>query len=223
MGGSVKKYHALMRWLDALERRFGDWAIPDFPLFIALAPAGIYILSLSRPEFINRLTLDPAAIRAGELWRVFTFLFLPPWQNLFWLIIWLFVTYQFAKALEQAWGAFRFCFFYLFGAFVTALAAVFIINAPLSNASLNTSLFLAFATLYPDVEVLLFFIIPLKVKYLAWVTWAAIALSFILGDTISRVGIAASLANYLLFFGPSIWRAAHLKWDVYRNRRRLGR
>ena len=133
------------------------------------------------------------------------------------------MTYQFAQALEQAWGAFRFCFFYLFGAIVTALAAIFIVNAPLSNAPLNTSLFLAFATLYPDVEVLLFFIIPLKVKYLAWLTWGAVALSFIFGGAVSRVGIAASLANYLLFFGAGIWRAAHLKWEVYRNRRRFGR
>ena len=206
-----------MRWLDALERRFGDWAIPQFPLFISVAPAAVYFLAQARPEFIYRLTLDPVAIRAGELWRVATFLFVPPWQNLFMLLLWLFVTYQFAQALEQAWGAFRFCFFYLFGAIVTALAAVFIINAPL-----NTSLFLAFATLYPDVEVLLFFIIPLKVKYLAWLTWLGVLMSFILGNTVTRVGIAASLANYLLFFGPGIWSAILLKWQVYRNRRRTG-
>ena len=66
-----------MRWLDALERRFGDWAIPEFPLFIAVAPAAVFFLAQARPEFIDRLTLDPTAIRAGEVWRVFTFLFLP--------------------------------------------------------------------------------------------------------------------------------------------------
>jgi membrane associated rhomboid family serine protease len=212
-----------MRWLDALERRFGEWAIPQFPLFIAVAPAAVYFLAQSRPEFITRLTLDPAAIRAGEWWRMLTFLFLPPSQNVLWMLIWLFVTYQFAQALEQAWGAFRFCFFYLFGALVTALAAIFVVNAPLSNAALNTSLFLAFATLYPDVEVLLFFIIPLKVKYLAWVTWAMVLVSFVLGDNVLRVGIAASLVNYLLFFGSQIWHAITLRWDVYRNRRRFGR
>ena len=70
-----------------------------------------------------RLTLDPAAIRAGEIWRVFTFLFLPRRQNLLWMINWLFVTYQFARALEQAWASVFRCFFYLFGAIVTALAA----------------------------------------------------------------------------------------------------
>jgi len=212
-----------MRWLDALERRIGDWSIPQFPLFIAVAPAVVYVLKLTRPEFLDRLKLNPAAIRDGELWRVFTFLFVPPWDNLLMLMLWLFVTYQFAQALEQAWGAFRFCFFYLFGAIVTALAAVFWINAPLSNAPLNTSLFLAFATLYPDVEVLLFFIIPLKVKYLAWLTWLGVLISFIFGNNITRVGITASLANYLLFFGPSIWNTLTLKWHVYRNRGKFNR
>lgn len=212
-----------MRWLDALERRFGDWAIPQFPLFIAAATGAIYFLGVARPEFVYRLTLDPAAIRAGEFWRVFTFLFVPAWKNTLMLILWLFVTYQFAQALEQAWGAFRFCFFYFFGALVTVLAAVFILDTPISNASLNTSLFLAFASLYPELEVLLFFIIPIKVKYLAWLTWVGLLVSFVLGGPVTRVAIAASLANYFLFFGPSLWRAAQLRWEVYKNRRRLGR
>ena len=211
----------MTRWLDALERRFGDWSIPQFPLFLAVAPAAVYVLTLSRPEFIDRLALDPVAIRAGEFWRVLTFLLIPPWQHPLLLLLWLFVIYQFAQALEQAWGAFRFCFFYMFGALATAIAAIFIIHAPLSNAPLNTSMFLAFATLYPDVEVMLFLIIPIKVKVLAWATWIIIAFYFIAGNTVTRVGIAASLANYLLFFGASIWQAIRLRWEVYRNRRRF--
>jgi len=61
-----------MRWLDALERRFGEWSIPQFPLFIAVATGAIYVLGTARPEFVARLTLDPAAIRAGEWWRALT-------------------------------------------------------------------------------------------------------------------------------------------------------
>ena len=210
-----------MRWLDALERRFGDWAIPQFPLFIVAATGAVYILSLSRPEFVDRLTLDPLAIRAGEVWRVFTFLFVPSIRQPIWLLLWLFVTYQFAQALEAAWGSFRFCFFYFFGAGATVLASLLAVHAPLSNTSLNTSLFLAFATLYPDLEVLLFFILPVKVKFLAWITWVVIALSFILGDALTRAAIVASLANYFLFFGPDIGKNVSLRWQVYQNRRRL--
>jgi membrane associated rhomboid family serine protease len=212
----------MLRWLDALERRFGDWAIPQFPLFISIAPAVIYFLAQARPEFIYRLTLDPAAIHAGEIWRVITFLFVPSFSNVFMLLLWLFVTYQFAQALEQAWGAFRFCFFYLFGAIATVIAA-FIIHAPLSNVPLNTTLFFAFATLFPDVEVLFLFVIPLKVKYLGGMTAVAVMLSFCFGDMIQRVNIIASLVNYFLFFGPGIYRSAELRYQVYRNRRRFGR
>ena len=77
-------------------------------------------------------------------------------------------------------------------------------NEPLENVSLNTSLFLAFATLYPDFELLLFFFIPLKVKWLAWFVWLTVAFSFILGSFGTRVAIGASLFNYMLFFGADI-------------------
>jgi len=91
-----------MRWLDALERRFGDWAIPQFPLFIALISGAIYFMGYAKPEMTARLILDPAAVLAGEWWRVLTFLFVPAIQSPFWLLLWLFVMYQFAQALEQA-------------------------------------------------------------------------------------------------------------------------
>lgn len=209
-----------MRWIDALERRFGDWAIPQFPLFIVFATAGIYVLALSRPEFVDRLSLWPDAVMSGEVWRVFTFLFVPIVKSPLWFVLWLFVIFQFAQALENAWGGFRFCFFYFFGALATVLASL-ITQEPLSNASLYTTLFLAFATLYPDMEVLLFFILPVKVRYLAWVSWGLVVIYFAIGGFRMRVEIVASLANYLLFFGPEIWRGLVLRWEVHKNRRRF--
>jgi len=212
-----------MRWLDALERRFGDWAIPQFPLFIALISGAVYLMGYAKPETLGRLQLDPAAVFAGEWWRIFTFLFVPAVQSPFWLILWLFVMYQFTQALEQAWGAFRFCFFYFFGAAVMVIASLWIVGAPLSNAPLYTTIFLAFATLYPELEVLLFFIIPVRVKYLAWITWILVGVTFLMGGIVTKVGILASLANYFLFFGPSLWESLRLRIEVYRNRRRFDR
>jgi len=177
----------------------------------------------AKPEMFDRLILDPVAVRAGEWWRVFTFLFVPVVKNPLFLILWLFVMYQFSQALENAWGAFRFCFFYFFGAFATVVASLLILDAPLSNASLYTTLFLAFATLYPEMEVLLFFILPVKVKYLAWIMWTGVGFSFVMGGLVTKVGIAASLANYYLFFGPEIWQRLRLRIEVYRNRRRFDR
>ncbi len=91
----------------------------------------------------------------------------------------------------------------------------------MGNVSLNTTLFLAFATLFPDFELLLFFFLPIKVKYLAWFVWFSVGVSFFVGSMGTRMEIAASLSNYILFFGPDLWNGARLRWDVYRNRRRF--
>jgi len=210
-----------MRWLDALERRFGQWSIPQFPLFIVGANLLIYLLNWTDPRFIGQLTLDPAAVHAGQWWRVITFLFVPPLIHPILLLMWLYLVYTFAQALENEWGEFRFCFFYLIGAAATVVAALFIVHQSLSNVPLNTTLFLAFAALYPEFEILLLLFIPVKVKYLVWVIWAVLVYSFVRGDFVARIAIASSLFNYFLFFGPSLWQSATLKVEVWKNRRRF--
>ncbi len=210
-----------MKWLSDWERRLEFLVIPQFPLFMAATNGLIYLMSQAQPAFVERLTLDPAMIFAGEWWRVFTFLFVPPPMNPIFLVFWLLLLYQMAQTLEQAWGEFHFFFFYFLGAAVTVLAALFVLHAPLGNLSLNTTLFLAFATLYPDIEFLIFFILPIKVKYLAWIAWLTIGASFLWGSFASRVAIGSSLANYGLFFGPDLWQALRLRWEVYKNRRRF--
>src|SRR5450631_1735714 len=177
-----------MKWLDSLERRFHFVAIPQFPLFIAAANGLIYLMAQFQPVFVDRLLLDPAAIRAGEWWRVVTFLFVPPMNmNPIFLVFWLLLIYQYGQALEAAWGEFRFFFFYLIGAIATILASLFILHEPVGNVSLYTTIFLAFATLFPEFQLLLFFILPIKVKYLAWFMWATIVLSLILGSFATRI------------------------------------
>ncbi len=210
-----------MKWLDRLERRFEFITIPQFPLFLATANGICYFMAQAQPAFVEQLYLSPVAIQTGEWWRVLTFLFVPPQMNPFFLIFWLMLLFQFAQALENAWGEFRFFVFYLIGAAATVLASLFIVQAPLSNAWLNSTLFLAFATLFPDFELLFFFIIPMKVKYLAWFTWGVTALAFIRGGLTTQVEILASLANYFLFFSSTLWRTLQLKWHTYRNRKRF--
>jgi hypothetical protein len=209
----------MMRLLDWLERRFGTWTIPQFPLFIVMANGLIFLLSQANPMFSERLRLNPEAIGQGEFWRLVTFLFIPPGWG-FWTLLWLLFVYQIAQALEQAWGEFRFLIFYAIGGLATIAAALWL-GATLSNVPLNTTLFLAFATLFPNYEVLLFFILPIRVKYLGAFTWATLLLSLILGTFVTRIAIVASLVNYMLFFGPQISVNLRLRWEVYRNRRRF--
>jgi len=210
-----------MTLLDRLERRFGAWAIPQFSLFIVMANGLIYLLAQVRSDFLIRLLLDPEAIRHGEVWRILTFLFIPPMMGPLWMVFWLMLLYQFAQALEQEWGEFRFCVFYAIGALATIVAALWIVGETLSNIPLNTTLFLAFAMLFPNYELLLFFILPVKVKYLAALTWLALLWAFVTGGPVTRVAIAASLVNYVLFFGSQIWETIKLKIEVYRARRRF--
>ncbi len=190
-----------MKWLDWLEKHFGEWEIPEFPLFIVCATSAIYLLSLVRPIFVYELILNPEAVRAGQWWRLITFLFVPPSSlGFFWMILWLYILYQYAQALEQEWGGFRFMVFFAVGALATIVTSMWM-SEPLSNLPLYTTLFLAFATLFPDFELLLFFILPIKVKYLGWLIWMGTAYSFLAGTTMTRMEILASLFNYALFFG----------------------
>jgi len=211
-----------MSWLDRLERRFHFLTIPQFPLFIAAANGLIYLMAQFEPAFVQQLTLDPNAILAGQWWRIVTFLFVPPiTMHPIFIVFWLLLLYQFSQALENAWGEFRFFFFYFVGAAATVLAAFVILHEPLGNVSLNTTLFLAFATLFPDFELLLFFVLPIKVKYLGWLVWLTIVVSLLTGSFGTRIAIAASLTNYVLFFGGDIWKMLQMRWEVYKNRRRF--
>ena len=210
-----------MKWLDQLERRFHFVTIPQFPLFIATANGLIYLMSQFEPGFVLRLTLNPQAVLAGEWWRVITFLFVPPLMSPIWFVFWLLFLYQCSQALENAWGEFRFFFFYFVGAAATSAAAILILNQTIGNGFLYSTLFLAFATLYPETELLLFFILPIKVKYLAWFTWLMVGISFVLGTASTRVAIVAALSNYFLFFGADLWKGLKLRWEIYQNRRRF--
>lgn len=211
----------MTRWIDRLEWHVGDWAVHHFALFIVMANGLIYLLSWTQPGYYSRLVLDPAAVWSGEIWRIFTFLFVPPLLGPLGMVFWLLLLYQYGQALENEWGNFRFFVYYIIGAIATAIAGLWIARETLSNVPLNTTIFLAFANLFPDFQLLLFFILPVKVKYLAWLVWLGFAWSLVIGSNATRVTIAAALVNYTLFFGPQHWETVKLKWEVYRNRKRF--
>lgn len=210
-------------WLDRLERAAGRWTIPHFPLFIVVANGLIYILGQMEPTYVYQLLLEPDAVRAGQWWRVMTFLFVPPGFSTLGMLFWLYLLFIYSQALEHVWGEFRFQIFIALGAAATAATSIGLIDAPLGNMALYASMFLAFAALYPESEMLLFFVLPVKVKYLGLVAWILTGWTFLRGDSVVRAGILASLFNYAIFFGPDLLQTARLKWQVYRNRRRWPR
>jgi membrane associated rhomboid family serine protease len=144
-------------------------------------------------------------VRRGQLWRLGTFLFIPPASQSYWILITLYFTWWIGSSLEQHWGPFRFNVYYLFGALATIVAGAF--ASPISNAWLNDSLILAFATVFPNVEIFLFFLVPVRVKWIGVLVACVFAYELALGDFATRAAIAAALANYVLFFAEDGWRA----------------
>jgi hypothetical protein len=191
------------RLLARLERRIGRYAIPNLILYVVGGMAVVWVLSLSRPEGVERLVLDMDAVRRGQVWRLVTFLLIPPRSSPIWVLVNLYFTWWVGSSLEQHWGAFKFNVYYFIGALGTIAAAL--IAGPTSNTWLHSSLFLAFATTFPDVSILLFFILPIRVKWLGLIAALGIAFAFTVGTWGTRASIVAALVNYVLFFGGH-WR-----------------
>jgi membrane associated rhomboid family serine protease len=186
------------RLLARLERTLGRFAIERLITFIVGGMAIVFLLSQAKPEFLSYLRLDPSRA-LKEPWRFVTYLFIPPSDSTIWVLFALYWTWLIGANLEQEWGAFKLNVYYLIGALGTT-AAAWITGEPQANFWLNTSLFFAFATVFPNYEIYVFFIIPIRVKWLALLTLAFVGLNFFAGDIGVKAAIAVALGNYLLFF-----------------------
>lgn len=216
-----------MRWLYKLENKMGRFCIKNLMRYII---GGMILVFVANMMFIGRfdltsyLVLSRGALLNLELWRLITFIFIPPNSDWFWIIFSLYFYYMMGTALEQTWGAFRFNVYYLVG-ILGAIAACFITGYS-SNTYLNLSLFLAFATIAPNVEFRLFFMIPIKAKWMAIAYAVFIAVDLVQAFLVSSsaglivlVSVAFSLLNYLLFFGPTLINSIKETVRIQRNRR----
>ncbi len=210
-----------MNWLDKLERKFGKYAIRNLMYYIVTINFFTYLLMYfdKSNTFINKLLLNPALVMKGEVWRLITFIFVPEPMSPFWIIIALYFYFLAGRGLEQEWGSFKFNIYYIFGIIGTILSA-FISGASVTATYINLSLFLAFARIYPDYEVLLFFILPIKVKYMAYFNWAIIIYSIITVPQISyKIAAVVVIINYFIFFGKDIMVNGINRNKSYKRRR----
>ncbi len=184
-----------------LERHAPWLGTPGVLRAVVMLNALMFALLALDPDYVEMLWLEPEKIRQGEVWRLVTYIFIPQTQSMFWMFFVLLFMWFLANALEEAWGALKLNVFYLTGMVGCTVAAFFFGGAP-ANTFLNLSLFFAFATLAPDYEIFLFFILRVKVKYLAWVFAGFLVLQTVAAPLAAKAAMVASLANYLLFFGP---------------------
>jgi hypothetical protein len=195
-----------MDWLSRLERKFKKLAIPNVTLPLIVLQSLAWLLMQAQPELAQKLILARSLVLDGEWWRLITFVLLPPDTNALFLFFALYLFYLMGTALEANWGAFRYNLFLLI-AYLASIASVFIApDGIATDAYIGGSVFLAFAYLFPDFEILLFFILPIKVKWIALFTWGLYLFQFATGDWLERFLILASILNFILFFGAEIFK-----------------
>lgn len=207
--------------INKLERKIGKYAIHNLSLYIICTYAIGYVLLLTGT--LDIFTLNPyQVISKFQIWRIFTWVFVPPESFSIFVIIMLFLYYSLGKTLEMQWGAFRFNLYIFSGMFFTCLGAFLLyiftvyfagwnpeiagysISSAFSTYYINMSIFLAFATMFPNVQLMLYFIIPIKIKWLAYVEVALVTWDFIVcNSSAARFAIIMSLLNFILFFFSS--------------------
>lgn len=201
-----------MNWLNKLEKKFGRFAIHNLTMYLIggyVIGYGIYKLM---PNLLNYLTLEPGLILRGQVWRIVSWVLVPPSGSLFSVIIMMMFYYSIGTALERTWGAFRFNVYIFSGILFTVIGAFLLyvftggfvgVGIFFNTFYVNLSIFLAFAVSYPNMEVLLYFILPIKIKWMALVYGVYILYELVQGNTVTRVAIIASLLNFVVFFFSS--------------------
>lgn len=192
--------------LNKLNRKFGRYAITNLMNYavggMAVVFIADFIFSMNMGYSLSALlAFDKAAILSGQVWRVLTFALVPPSSGLFFTLLSMYLFWLIGGALESHWGAFRFNVFYLFGVLGTMLAGF--ITGYATNYYLNLTLFLAFAMVYPDYQLMLFFMLPIQVKYLAILDAVLLLWMLVTAGWPAKIALLISLANILLFFGKT--------------------
>lgn len=208
-----------MKWIDKLERKFGRYAIKGLMTYITALTAVVFLIQMTMPDYILKIMLIPEYVLKGEVWRLITYIFIPEETHPIFIIFALYFIYMIGTSLENEWGSFRFNVYYLLGMIGTTIAAF--ITGEATSVYINLSLFLAFAYLYPNFEVLLFFIIPIKIKYLGWINWIFIGISVLFFPLPYKLASIASILNFIVFFGKDIVTRSKISRKAYYNRKKF--
>lgn len=204
-----------MSFLDKLERKYRSWAIPNITLYLVFGQAFFYLVARAGKLDVTRMFLVPSLVLQGEWWRLVAFLFIPPASNIFFIFFALYLFYLMGSALENHWGAFRYNIFLLTGYLLTISVTFFTPDHVATNTFLGGSIFLAFAALFPEFQLYIFFILPVRIKWLALLAWISYGWSFLSGGPSTKLLVMASIGNVLLFFGKDII------WKVKTGRRKM--
>ena len=203
-----------MNWIDKLERKYGRFGIQNLTMYVIICYVVGYVLVYINPSLLSMMSLEPVLILHGQIWRIITWVIYPPSTTSFlWFILAIvFFYYPIGTSLERTWGKFRYTL-YIFSGILFSVIGAFIlyfitgaygIGSLFNTYYISLSVFLAYALSYPDMNIYLWFVIPIKMKWMAVVYGAFIIYDMGTyvrsGQWYMAVPIVASLLNFALFF-----------------------
>ncbi len=207
----------LNRAVDRFAYSHPNFGIPNLMMYVVAGNVVVYLLTVfAGYGAVSFLTFDWRAITHGEVWRLVTFIFFPeynPMLGVIGLMLFLYLYYMIGTTLEREWGTAKFSLYYISGVVLTVVTGAVIGllagTAHIAGAHyINLSMFFAFAVLYPDTQFLLFFFIPVKVKWLAWFDAAYFALQVLLsllqGSLLGALLPVIAILNFIVFFWTNI-------------------
>jgi hypothetical protein len=191
--------------LSWLEKKLGFLAMPHLVRMLVLFQFMAYVFAVLNPPtatsqgFLALLNLETHKVLQGEVWRLFTFLFVPRTLDPLWLLLALWVLWIIGEGVEQGIGRFKLTV-YVFLSTLGQIIAAFLLGWPANGEFLFYSLLLGFASLYPEQVFYLFFVLPVKVKWFGYFMGAYLGFLFVVIPYSAKLGLILSLSGYLLFF-----------------------
>lgn len=199
--------------IDRFCARHPNFGIPGLMKYIAIANAVFWIMGMINTRFTAYMTFSPLYILRGQVWRLVSFVFIPPGYGVLALIA-VYFYYWIGTTLEKNWGTAQFTLYYLSGVLMTVLYGFVIffikgISVNLTAHYIYLSMFFSFAALFPDLQVLLMFIIPIKMKYLAYVDAALFLVGIFTTPFPENLLPVVAVLNFIIFCGGDILYSIH--------------
>ena len=199
-----------MRLVDRFCYKHPHFGIPNLMRYLTIANVVFWLIGITNQTLLSYLGFDAALILRGQIWRLLTFMLYPPSTGVLAFLVFYFY-YWIGNALEQYWGTAHFNVYLLIGWFVTVLYGflVYFIGGyriPIDAQYLYLSMFFSFAALYPDMQVLLFFFLPIKVKYIALIDAVYFLLAVFTNPFPRNLLPLVATLNFFIFFGATLIR-----------------
>lgn len=195
--------------MNKLERKFGRFAVHNLTVYLVACYGVGYLVMMAMPQLLIYFSLEPGLILQGQIWRLLSWVLIPTGGNFFVVLLMMYMYYLLGRSLEHTWGAFRYNV-YIFSGMIFTIIGAFVLyflsggmigfGMMFSPYYIYMSVFLACAAIVPDMELYLYFLIPIKMKWLAIFDVVMLAVNAVRGGMAVRIVIITSLLNFVIFF-----------------------